>query len=118
MFRLKRGTAKGLCEILPYVKIPLVANAHPLQVDPWIGLLRTLEGFSLVCGRALPDHPFVGSWPVLSSRARNGFDLAVDQRNYFPVGHIVASAPRGVFYHPRRCNIGPNRDAEPAGMGI
>ena len=34
----------GLSEILPYVKIPLVANTHPLQVNPGIGFLGTLEG--------------------------------------------------------------------------
>jgi hypothetical protein len=42
---------------VPYIKIPLIANAHPLQVDPGMGLLRTLEGFSLVGGFAFPDHP-------------------------------------------------------------
>jgi hypothetical protein len=35
----------------------------------------------------------VGSRPVLSSRARNGFDIAVDQRNDFPVGHVVVNVP-------------------------
>jgi hypothetical protein len=28
------GDCKRLSEILPLVKIPLVANAHPLQADP------------------------------------------------------------------------------------
>jgi hypothetical protein len=37
----------------------------------------------------------VGSRPVLSSGACNGFDSAVDQRNYFPVGHVVVSVPYG-----------------------
>ena len=60
---------KGLSEILPYVKIPLVANAHPLQVNPGIGFLGTLEGFSFVRGYPLPDNPLVGSRPVLSGRA-------------------------------------------------
>jgi hypothetical protein len=59
----------GQSAILPFVKIPLVANAHPLQVDPGVGFLCTLEGFSFVSGRPFPDHPFVGSRPVLSSRA-------------------------------------------------
>jgi hypothetical protein len=54
---------------LPFVKISLVPNAHPLQVDPEISFLCAFEGFSLVSGCALPDHPFVGSRPVLSSRA-------------------------------------------------
>jgi hypothetical protein len=37
-------------EILAFVKILLVANAHQLQVNPRVGLLRAFEGFSLVCG--------------------------------------------------------------------
>ena len=60
---------KGASEILALVKIPLVANAHPCQVGPGISFLCTLEGFSLVSGCALPDNPFVGSRPVLGSRA-------------------------------------------------
>ena len=44
------GDCEGLSEILPFVKIPLVANAHPLQVNPGIGFLCTLEGFSFVIG--------------------------------------------------------------------
>ena len=63
------GNRIGQSEILPYVEIPLVPNPHPLQVNPGIGFLCTLEGFSFVSGLPLPDHPFVGSWPVLSSRA-------------------------------------------------
>jgi hypothetical protein len=58
-----------LCGGLPYVKIPLVANAHPLQVNPGIGFLSALEGFSLVSGWSLPYNPFLGSRPVRSSRA-------------------------------------------------
>ena len=69
---------KGPREILPFVKIPFATNAHPLQVDPGIGFLRALEGFSFVSGHALPDNPFVGSRPVLGSWARDGFDIAVD----------------------------------------
>ena len=67
--RPSRGDCKGASEILPYVKIPLVANAHPFQVDPGIGFLRTLEGFGFVSGWCFPDNSFVGSRPVLSSRA-------------------------------------------------
>jgi len=59
----------GRSEILLVVKILLVANAHPLQVNPGIGFLRTLEGFSFVSGCALPDNPLVGSQPVLGSQA-------------------------------------------------
>ena len=55
--RVKRGTVRGPREILPHVKIPLVANAHPLQVNPGVGFLCTLEGFSLVSGLLLPDNP-------------------------------------------------------------
>jgi hypothetical protein len=87
----------GLSEILALVKIPLVANAHPLQVNPGIGFLCALEGFSLVSGWSLPDHPFVGSRPALGTRAGNGFDIAADQRNDFPVGHVVANVPCEVF---------------------
>jgi len=88
---------KGLSEILPLVKIPLVANAHPLQVDPGIGFFCTLEGFSLVSGWPLPDNPFVGTRPVLGSRAGNGFDISADQRNDFPVRHVVVNVPYCVF---------------------
>ena len=55
-----------LNETLSVVKIHLVANTHPLQVDPGIGFLCTLEGFSFVSG--LPNL-LVGSRPVLRSRA-------------------------------------------------
>jgi hypothetical protein len=68
----------GPSEILPFVKIPLVTNVHPLQVDPGIGLVCALEGFSFVSGCPLPDNPLVGSRPALGSRARDGFDIAVD----------------------------------------
>ena len=46
-----------------------LANAHPLQVNPGIGLLCPLEGFSLASGWSFPHCPLVGSRPVLSSRA-------------------------------------------------
>ena len=61
--------SEGLSEILPYIKIPLVANAHPLQVNPEIGFLCTLEGFSFVTRWPFSHRPLVGSRPVLSSRA-------------------------------------------------
>ena len=64
----KTRDRKGISEILPITKIPLVANPHPLKIDPGIGLLRTLEGFSLVSGWPFPDNPLVSSRPVLSSR--------------------------------------------------
>jgi hypothetical protein len=37
----------------------------------------------------------VGSRPVLSIRARNGFDVAADYRDDFPVGH--ANVPCDAF---------------------
>jgi hypothetical protein len=37
-------------EVLPIAQIPLLANAHPLQVNPGIGFLCALEGFSFVSG--------------------------------------------------------------------
>ena len=40
--------------------IPLVANAHPFQVDLGIGFLCTLEGFSFVRGLPFPDNPAPG----------------------------------------------------------
>ena len=66
-----------------------MANAHPLQVNPGVGFLRTFEGFGFVGGWSFPDNPLVGSRPFLGSRARNGFDIAADQRNDFLVGHMV-----------------------------
>jgi hypothetical protein len=89
--------SEGPSEIQPVDKIPLVADAHPLQVDPGIGFLCLLEGFSFVSGWPLPDHPFVGSWPVLGTRARDGFDIAADQRDDFSVGHTVFKVPFDVF---------------------
>ena len=88
MFRAKRGTATALSKVLPYIKVPLVANAHPLQVNSGIGFLRTLEGFSFVSGLAFPYNLLVGARSVLSIRARNGFDITADERNDFPVGHV------------------------------
>jgi hypothetical protein len=60
---------RGLFEILPYIKIHLVANAHPLQVNPGIGFLCTSEGLSLVGGLALPDEELVLAWAVLGCRS-------------------------------------------------
>ena len=58
-----------LNETLSVVKIHLVANTHPLQVDPGIGFLCTLEGLEFVSGISFPHSPLVGSRPTLSSRA-------------------------------------------------
>jgi hypothetical protein len=63
------GNRIGLSEILPIIKIPFVANAHPLKVNPGVGFLCSLEGFSFVCGLSFPDRPFVRTRPVLSRRA-------------------------------------------------
>ena len=80
---------KGLSETLPHVKIPLVANTHPLQVNPGIGFLCTLEGFAFVSGCPLPDHLFVDARSVLSIWATNGFDFVINQRNDFPGRHVL-----------------------------
>jgi hypothetical protein len=61
---------------LPFLKVHLVPNPHPLQVDPGISFLGTLEGLSFVCGLPFPDKPLVSSWPGLSRWARNGLDIA------------------------------------------
>jgi hypothetical protein len=45
-----RGEYKGLSEILSVLRIHLAANTHPLQVNPRIGFVCTLEGFSFVSG--------------------------------------------------------------------
>ena len=58
---------KGLNEILSYAKILLVPNAHPLQVNPRIGLLSRFEGFSFVSGWPFPHKPFMSSWSGFSS---------------------------------------------------
>ncbi len=73
-----RRVVLGVNEKLSFVKIPLISNAHPLQVDPGVGFLCTLEGCRFVRGLPFPDNPLVGSRPVLSGRARNGFDVAAD----------------------------------------
>ena len=101
--RRRSGSSDALRprEILPYIKIPLVPDAHPLQVDPGVGFLRTLEGFSLVGGFPFPDDPLVGSRPALSRRARYGLDITADQRNDFPFGHVVVNFPYGVFQQRR-----------------
>jgi hypothetical protein len=91
--------------LLAFVKIPLIANAHPLQVNPGIAFLCTLEGFSFVSGLPFPVQPFVGSRPVLSNRARNGFDITADERNNLLVCHVVVNVPFGVFYLRREYDI-------------
>ena len=82
-----------LSGILPNIKITLLADAHPLQVNPGIGFLRTFEGFGLVRGVPFPDDTLVGSRPVLGSRSRNGFNIAADGLNDFPRDHVVVDAP-------------------------
>jgi hypothetical protein len=39
----------------------------------------------------------MGSRPALGSRARNSFNIAADQRDDFPVGHVVVNVPYDVF---------------------
>jgi len=91
------GDCKVLCEVLPFVKIHLVANAHPFQVNPGIGLLRAFEGFGFVSGFSFPDRELVFAWPAVSIMTGNGLDITADQRNDFPVGHVVASVPYEAF---------------------
>jgi hypothetical protein len=85
-------------EILAFVRPPLVANVHPLQVDPWIGSICTLEGFSFVSGVAFPDNPLMGSHLVLSSRPRPGVGIAADHRNNFPVYREIVIVPCGISH--------------------
>ena len=44
---------------LPFLKVHFVANAHPLQVNSRVGLLRAFEGFSFVSGLPFPDKKLV-----------------------------------------------------------
>ena len=46
-----------------------MANSHPLQVDPGIGILRAFEGFGFVSGLPFPNSPFVGTRPLLGTLA-------------------------------------------------
>ena len=64
-----REGLKELSVVPARVEIPPVTDAHPLQVNPGIGFLGTLEGFGLVRGWPFPDRPFVSARPVLSRRA-------------------------------------------------
>lgn len=59
---ISRKDCKELTEVLPYIKVPLVANAHPLQINPGVGFLGILKGFGFVSGFAFPNKPFMSSW--------------------------------------------------------
>jgi hypothetical protein len=74
-------------------KIPLLPNAHPLQVNPRIGLLCTFERFSFVSGFSFPNKELMLSRPTVSSRTGYSFDITADDFNHFPVGHVVVDAP-------------------------
>ena len=37
------------------VEVHFMPNPHPFEVNPWIGLLCTLEGFAFVSRLPLPD---------------------------------------------------------------
>jgi len=78
-----------------------VPNAHPLQVNPGIGFLCALEGFTFVTGLPFPVYPLVGSRPVLGTRARDGLDITADQLNDFPVCRVVIAIAFEVFYQSR-----------------
>jgi hypothetical protein len=83
--------------MLHLVKIPVVSNPHPFQVNPGVSLLGTLEGFGFVTGFSFPDKELVFAWPAVSSRTGNVFDITADERNDFPVGHVV-NGPYEVLY--------------------
>jgi hypothetical protein len=89
--RPSRGDCKGLSENLPIVKVHLVPNPHPFQVNSGIGLLRAFEGFGFVRDCPLPDDPFVGSRPVFGSRAGNGFDALADQSNDWHLTEMLST---------------------------
>jgi len=74
-----------------------VPNAHPLQVNPRIGLLRTFEGFGLVEGLSLPDKELVFAWPALSRMTGSGFDITDDRLDDFPGGHVVVNVPHELY---------------------
>jgi hypothetical protein len=87
----------GLSEILPVIKIPLVANSHPLEIDSGIGLLRAFEGFGFVSGFSFPDRELVFAWPAVSGMTGNGFDITADGLDDFPSCHVAVDAPSDVF---------------------
>ena len=79
-----------LCEILPFVKNPLVANAHPLQVDPGIGFLCTFEGFG-----------FARGWLLEAARRRAASPQVHFEKffvYFFNLGEI------GLLHYIRRCH--------------
>ena len=81
---------------LPPLKIPLMANSHPLQVNPEIGFLRTFEGFGFVSGLPLPDKELVFARPAVSGMTGNGFDITADSLDHFSVGHGVVNVPHSI----------------------
>ena len=74
-------------EILPYIKIPLVPDPHPLKIYAGIGPLCTFEGFSLVSSLSFPDNGLMLSRPAVSTRPGNGFNITANDFNHLPVGH-------------------------------
>ena len=77
------GSRNGRSEKLPYVGIPLGANAHPIQVDPGIGLLGTHEGFGFVSSWTFPNCPLVGSRSVLGCQTGNGVAITFQLAMWF-----------------------------------
>ena len=49
-------------------------------------------------GFSFPDKELVLAWAVLGCRAGNGFDVAADNLDDFPSGHVAVDAPSDVFY--------------------
>lgn len=72
-------------------------NPHPLEVNPGIGFLRTLEGFAFVSGFSFPDKEFMRCRPQLGCRAGNGFDITAGGLDDFSGGHVVFNVPFGVI---------------------
>jgi hypothetical protein len=52
-------------KILHFLKVHLMPNLHPLQVNHGIDFVRTFKGFGLVSGFAFPDKELVLAWPVM-----------------------------------------------------
>jgi hypothetical protein len=81
-----------------YIEIQFMANPHPIQVNPRISLLRTLEGFGFVSGLPFPDKELVCAWPAVSGMTGNGLDITADSFDDFPRCHVAVDAPCQVFY--------------------
>ena len=76
---MSSGECKEISEVLPAVKIPLAAYAHPLQVNAGIRFLRTLMGFGFA-------HGLSGIW------CRQQNDMACRaSKDWLPLANDAAS---------------------------